>query len=177
MHRLRLPFGILFALCGLMIAQFIYFYPHLPETVASHFDASGAPNGWMSKAAFLAIMVFVTMLSVGSTAGVALLLPHLQDSINIANKQYWLAPERRDQTMAFIASSMLWIACAVLVLLIVINYFVLRMNVDGTKVLALPMIPTLVAFLSVIGVVITRMIVRFRKTDIQMDSTRGVNSR
>jgi uncharacterized membrane protein len=165
MSTIRFPFSILLALVALMIVQFMYFYPQLPETVASHFDAVGTPNGWMSKTTFLVIMVFTTMLSVASTAGVALLLPHLQDSMNISNKQYWLAPERRDQTMAFISSNMLWIACAVLVLLLVINYFVFRMNIDSTKTLALPMIPTLVIFFAAIGTIIARMILRFRKTE------------
>jgi bacteriorhodopsin len=91
--------------------------------------------------------------------------------MNISNKQYWLAPERRDQTMAFIGSNMLWIACAVLVLLMVINYFVFRMNIDGAKTLTLPMIPTLAAFFAVIGTIIARMILRFRKTNERMDFT------
>jgi uncharacterized membrane protein len=164
-RTIRFPFSILLALVALAIVQFIYFYPQLPETVASHFDMSGTPNGWMSKTMFLVIMLFVTVLSVGSTAGIALLLPQLQDSMNISNKQYWLAPERRDQTMAFISSNMLWIACAVVVLLLVINYFIFQLNIDGEKVLALPMIPTLVAFFAVIGTIITRMILRFRKTE------------
>lgn len=162
---MQFPLTILFALVVLAVAQFMYFYPQLPETVASHFDASGTPNGWMSKTAFVIIMLFVTVLSVGSIAGVALLLPHLQNSMNISNKQYRLAPERRDTTMAFIGSNMLWIACAALVLLIVINYFVFRMNIDGEKELVLPMIPTLVVFFAIIGTIITRMILRFRKTN------------
>jgi uncharacterized membrane protein len=161
---LRTPFSILLMLVVLAIAQFVYFYPQLPETVASHFDASGAPNGWMSKTAFLVIMGFVMILSVGSTAGITMLLPHLQDSMNISNKEYWLSPGRRDQTIAFIASHMLWIACAVLVLLIVINYFVFRMNIDGAKELQLPMIPTLATFIAVVGTIITRMILKFRQT-------------
>ena len=163
MDSIRFPFSILLALVVFIVAQCAYFYPQLPETVASHFNASGVPNGWMSKGAFLAIMGFATVLSVGSTAGAALLLPHLQDSINISNKEYWLAPDRRDQTLAFIGSNMLWIACAVLVLLIVINHFVSRMNIDGATELTLPMMPTLAAFLAIVGIIITRMVLRLRK--------------
>lgn len=165
MSLLRFPFSILIALVVLLVAQFAYYYPQLPETVASHFDINGVPNGWMSKTTFGVVMAFVTILTIGSTAGIALLLPHMQDAINIPNKDYWLAPERREETMAFIGSSLLWIACAVVLLLLVINFYVFRMNMEKTPALALPMIPTLLTFLGVIGIIIARAILRFRKTE------------
>ncbi len=157
-------FSILIALVVLTIAQLIYFYPQLPETVASHFDASGTPNGWMSKTEFIVIMGFVTLISAGSMAGIALLLPYIQDSINVSNKEYWLASGRRDETIAFIAANMLWISCIAAMLFLVIDYFVCRLNINKEERLALPMIPTLVAFSAVIGTIITRMILKFRQT-------------
>lgn len=153
------------ALVALFVAHLAYYYPQLPETVASHFDMDGVPNGWMGRTAFVVIMGFVMILSVGSTAGIALLLPRIQDSINISNKDYWLAPERRDDTMGFIASTMLWIACAVVLLLLIINLFVIEMNIEKGATLGLPMIPTLLVFLGAIGILLVRMILKFRKTN------------
>ncbi|MEK7670696.1 MAG: hypothetical protein AAB344_00555 [Bacteroidota bacterium] len=74
-----------------------------------------------------------------------------------------MSPERRDDTLAFVASSMVLIECAVVILLLVINYFVCRFNIENEKELALPMIPTLVVFLGVLALIIGRMIVKFRK--------------
>lgn len=43
--------------------QSIYFYPSLPETLASHFNGSGLPNGWLSKPAFFAVYGLVIVSS------------------------------------------------------------------------------------------------------------------
>jgi uncharacterized membrane protein len=164
MNTIRFPLTVLAALFVLMIAECAYFSPLLPETVASHFDASGVANGWMKKTTFIAIIGFVTLMAVGSTASIAFLLPHMHGSMNIPNKTYWFAPERVNETMALIGSSMMWIACTVLGLLIVLNYYVCRLNVDAERVLALPMLPTLAVFLAVTGIIIVRMILKFRTT-------------
>jgi uncharacterized membrane protein len=37
-----------FAMTAVLAAQAAYFIPRLPERVATHFDAAGAPNGWGS---------------------------------------------------------------------------------------------------------------------------------
>ncbi len=39
-----------------MVVVAIYYYPLLPETVASHFDIHGRPNGWMAKTSFFLVM-------------------------------------------------------------------------------------------------------------------------
>lgn len=39
MNSIRFPLGVLLALVVMLIAQLAYYYPQLPETVASHFDS------------------------------------------------------------------------------------------------------------------------------------------
>jgi hypothetical protein len=90
-------------------------------------------------------------------------MPRLHSSINISNKEYWLSPERRDSTVTFIALSLLWIGCAVAMLLLVVNHFVCQLNINNEKTLALPMIPTLMAFFGMIAFIIGRMILKFRR--------------
>ena len=46
---------IYLGLLSLAILQAAWYYPRLPETVASHFSGSGIPDGWMSKQSFLLI--------------------------------------------------------------------------------------------------------------------------
>ena len=44
--------GVSLALLVLAALQIAYFYPQLPDTVASRFDGAGRPNGWAPKGAF-----------------------------------------------------------------------------------------------------------------------------
>lgn len=39
----------------LAILQAAWYYPQLPEMVASHFGVSGKPDGWMSRQSFLLV--------------------------------------------------------------------------------------------------------------------------
>jgi uncharacterized membrane protein len=77
------------------VVQFTYYYPRLPEMVASHFDGEGRPNGCMPKNEFFKMFAVITALIIG----IFLLLPKLikrvpPSMINLPNKDYWLAPER-----------------------------------------------------------------------------------
>lgn len=45
--------AILCLLIGVFLAQIVYYYPNLPENVASHFNGSGEPAGWMSRQNFV----------------------------------------------------------------------------------------------------------------------------
>lgn len=164
MNALRLPLSVLTALAVLFVAELLFFYAQVPETVASHFDANGVPNGWMSKSAYTALMLFVVFVSVIPTAGIALFLPKMKGAVNIPNKEYWLAPERRDETFGRIGASLLWTECGVLAFLIVLTYAVGTMNVEGRATLDWPMIPTLLVFLAFLALVMGRMILRFRTT-------------
>jgi len=77
-------------------------YGRLPDRVASHFDLSGRPNGWMDKASLL--IMFVAM-AVAFNALTLLLVPWLirktpQRWVNLPWKRYWFAtPERKEQAM------------------------------------------------------------------------------
>jgi uncharacterized membrane protein len=51
---------------GASIAQLLYYYPKLPDIVASHFGTSGRPDSWMDKGPFVGlsvgIVVFISLL-------------------------------------------------------------------------------------------------------------------
>lgn len=83
------------------IFQIVMWYGDLPEMVPSHFDANGDVDGQMSRNAFCAMM---GLLNLGLLIGLPLtgyLAKHLPDSlVNIPNKEYWLAPERRDASLS-----------------------------------------------------------------------------
>ena len=84
-----------------------WYYPLLPGTLATHFDATGAADGWMEKGSFYVLFGFLLVFLSGSFLGTAAMMRLLPDSmINLPNKDYWLAPERREESIEALGSSM-----------------------------------------------------------------------
>jgi hypothetical protein len=101
----------------------------LPSVVASHFDAAGTADAFMSRSAYrdtllllaLAIPLLLAFLPLAATvkSGVKLNLPH---------RDYWLAPERRAQTLAFLCAHGLWFAACVALFLAYVHWLVVEAN-------------------------------------------------
>jgi uncharacterized membrane protein len=105
MSALRRLFYGLLALAAL---QVMYYYPQMPEVVASHFDGHGAPNGWSSRNVFFAIYLSMIALLVG----IFIFVPRWSErrisfSLKIPNRDYWLAPDKLEQTRAFFQRQMI----------------------------------------------------------------------
>ena len=78
----------------------------LPPVVASHFGASGAANGFMSRSAYTWFMAGI----IAVVPSLLVLLPNLAMSrpraqFNLPNKNYWLAPERRQETVEYLCGT------------------------------------------------------------------------
>ena len=101
----------------------------LPEHVASHFGGDGAANGFMPRAGYLGVML-------GITVGVPLLLAlpgwlirRLPASlIRLPHKEYWLAPERRASTLAFMTHHSMIFGTFALVFLCYVHWLVVAAN-------------------------------------------------
>jgi uncharacterized membrane protein len=85
-------------------------WPDLPTQVASHFGPHGDPDGWMSREQF-----FGTIAAIGGgVSALLLLLPVLlsfipPELINLPNREYFLAEERRAATLARLAGLTAWL--------------------------------------------------------------------
>lgn len=113
------------------IGQIIYYYPNLPERMASHFNASGKPDGWMSKSVFLIFEGVVLTMIIAEFTLLPLLIEKMPDSlISLPNKDYWLANERRAETFSAIRVYFEWFSVGLLGLFIAINEFVFRANLN-----------------------------------------------
>lgn len=101
----------------------------LPPVVATHFDASGAANGHMPRGAYLAVMLLIgagAPLFIGLAPG-ALMRRH-PDRINLPNREYWLAPGRRDATVAYVVAHATWFAVALALFLARVHWLVVEAN-------------------------------------------------
>ena len=92
-----------------------------PARVPSHFDAAGRPNAWSTRDELFTVQVGVTLLAAAVFIGIPALLKSAPAGlINLPNKRYWLAPERREETMETLASYFDVFACATVLLLLVV---------------------------------------------------------
>jgi hypothetical protein len=101
----------------------------LPLVVASHFDGAGRTNGHMPKALYLAVMLLITAL----VPLLVVLIPRRAlagsvEHINVPNRGYWLAPERRADTVRFLSRQMTLFAALLIVFLCYVQWLVVRAN-------------------------------------------------
>lgn len=86
--------------------------PMLPLRMATHFDAAGNPNGWMSRSEHL---IFMGAFGIGfplfiiGMCWMARYLP--MSAINLPHRDYWLSSERRDESTDYLFHHSIWLAC------------------------------------------------------------------
>jgi serine/threonine-protein kinase len=101
----------------------------LPPTVASHFVGSGEADAFMSRPAYLAAMSF---FAAGIPALMVLftrrMIHRSPQRVNLPNRKYWLAPQRRAATLAAITAHMMAFGCAVSLLIAFAHWEVIRAN-------------------------------------------------
>jgi len=100
---------VLLVLIGLALTQINHYWSLLPNTVATHFDLAGHPNGYSSKRNAV-ILELSTVLGIPVLfSGIAFLLRWLPASlVNIPNRAIWLAPEHRKETNAYLTRWVDW---------------------------------------------------------------------
>ena len=82
------------------IGQIAWWYPALPEVIPSHFDVAGNVDGEMAKASFCTFIISLHVLCLIIVPFIGILTRFLPDSmVNVPNKEYWLASERRKETI------------------------------------------------------------------------------
>lgn len=142
----------------------LYYYPQLPDRVASHFDAAGRADGWSHKGAlaffYLGIMALMAGIAFAFSATTSRLPVRW---ISLPNRDYWLAPERREATLAVLSDLVFWFNSATVGFLMLLMHLTIRANLDGTHRLGDSFWPLLVAYLAFTAGWCVAMLRRFRK--------------
>jgi uncharacterized membrane protein len=101
----------------------------LPVRVASHFDAAGFANGFMPRADYLLFMLVLTLGVPLLVVFASVVVPRIAPAmLKLPTRDYWLAPERRDQTYATLATSGFVMASIIACFLIALHFLVLSAN-------------------------------------------------
>jgi uncharacterized membrane protein len=101
----------------------------LPPMVASHFDAGGQPNAFMTRAGYIR---FALGLCVGLPVLVVAVLTAVYSRANelkLPNRDYWMAPQRIDRTRSFLIAHGVWLGS----LLVVLSCFVHRLELGANR--------------------------------------------
>ena len=118
------------AILGIFAVVTACYYPVLPDRMASHFGADGFPNGWMPKRdfvwSFAGFLLFIEAITMGAGA---FMDRFPTETINLPNKTYWLAPERRQASFAYVRAYTNWMGAATGALGIAVAHAVYRANI------------------------------------------------
>lgn len=166
MDKARFPNATFFLLILLGAGQFVYYAPRIPEVLGSHFARGGFVNGWQTKAAFysteLAMIVLATIVSFGIPRIIAAMPVSL---INLPRKEYWLANERREDTLAYIRVWSAWFGCGLLAFLLFVMELAFRANLRTPPQFDnAAFVPSLLAFVAFDTMLVIRLILHFSRT-------------
>jgi uncharacterized membrane protein len=100
----------------------------LPLTVASHFDAAGRANAFMSRGGYIR---FVLCVAVGLPVIVVAILTAVYSraaDLKLPNREYWLDPQRVDRTRAFLVAHGVWFGSLLVILGCFVHWLELAAN-------------------------------------------------
>jgi hypothetical protein len=120
----------LFALLMLLaIVQLLLQANFLPALLADRFDGGGFPRHWVERGTFILrrglLLALLPILFLMLPAWVVRRWPRRW---TWRGRAYWLAPERREATVAAFSQSMLWLGLASTVLAVVVTQLVFEAN-------------------------------------------------
>jgi uncharacterized membrane protein len=103
----------------------------LPPSVASHFDASGTPNGWSSRLVYALLLVVIGVLLPLSVAALVHGLTRQGPALlNIPATDYWTRPENGKEAIRRVRAYVWWLGCIMAGTALVIHLLVLDAHQD-----------------------------------------------
>jgi len=136
----------------------------LPPVVASHFAVGGVANGFMPRATYLRFMVALVLclpLLIALLASITSLLP--VRFINLPNREYWLAPERQANSLAYLRNHGARFGVLLVVFLCFVHWLVVRANSLSPAQFPVSMFfPGFAAFLVGLVIWLGALVVHFR---------------
>jgi uncharacterized membrane protein len=90
--------------------------PQMPPTVASHFNAAGNANSFMSHDGYTR---FILCVAIGLPVVVVAIMTAVYlraTEMKLPNRDYWLAPQRIGQTRAFLVAHGVWFGSLLVIL-------------------------------------------------------------
>jgi hypothetical protein len=101
----------------------------LPDRVAIHFGAGGAPDGWASSLTHTLLMLGVDTLVFGALYFAPRLISTVPGKwVNLPNRDFWLSPQRRPLALEKLQHHLWRFGTAVFLFLLVAGLLTIRAN-------------------------------------------------
>ncbi len=157
------PWLVQVLVLALAAAQMAFYYARLPDRVPSDFDLRGVAAGWMSRAGFLATYIAVAAIIVVACHLLPRWIGKLPSAgLHMANRTTWLAPERRQRTLAAIERQLGWIGVCTQAFVVVVMQLVMNAALSGGERVSMPILWTvLVLYLVAIFRLALRLVSKF----------------
>ena len=139
----------------------------LPPRVATHFALGGVPNGWMGRESYLTVVTLAATLLPLALAALFSWLPRVVPrALNVPNRDYWLASERRESAFAALAGFGWALACLLTLFVAGMHWTILGAHASAPPRLVETHVHTLVlGFAIALGAWIVALLLRFRRAD------------
>jgi hypothetical protein len=139
----RLPLMLFVTLLIAGAAFIVGTIGQLPPRVASHFGVAGQTNASMSRDGYvLFILGFGTLFPMFIVASLAW-LPHVMSrGVKLSNRDYWLAPARRGETLAALGAFGGCLGCLLVLFIAALHYTILEANTSVPPQLPTPLLWT-----------------------------------
>ncbi len=119
--------------CLAFLAQALYYWPLLPDTVASHFDLHGRPDGWTSRSSYAYFGVEFTVGLVCAAVGLlpawvtSKVLAQVTDALGEKGR---LSPTLAQDVRDYILVQSLWLASILMLTMADLFWQSSRLNVE-----------------------------------------------
>jgi serine/threonine-protein kinase len=125
----------------------------LPRQVAAHFALDGHADQFIARDAYLALVIGSTVAAITLLTGLlSVVVLRFPELVNLPNRGFWLAPERRAATGAVVSACAVWLGAIVALFALGLHLLVLRANRVSPASLDTPALSAvLVAFLAALG--------------------------
>jgi uncharacterized membrane protein len=100
----------------------------LPLTVASHFDAAGQPNAFMSRGGYIRFMLCLCIGLPVLVVAVLTVVYSRARELKLPNREYWMAPQRVERTRSFLVAHGVWLGSLLVVLSCCVHWLELGAN-------------------------------------------------
>jgi len=161
------PLLVLLLLWIVFAVLLVVTYGQWPALVATHFDLGGNPDRWMDRAwnsvAYAALGIGMPLVIYGGFS-LASVLP--AQFVNLPRREYWLAPERRAETLGELRRQSLWFGS--LILLFVAGLYVITLDANQqqpAKLSTTAVLILLAGFLLGVAIWVASLFRRFWKTE------------
>ena len=137
----------------------------LPERVASHFAADGMATSYMTRQAYLLFTIGLVVL-LPAFVGIVIVVAarHFPRFVNLPNRDYWLAPERREATISFLTAHSAWLAALFATFAFAIHLLLIRANrAVPPRLESGPFLALMLVFSIVVVIWISALARRFRR--------------